>query len=34
VSVFAFDIAGDRIKHIWVVRNPEKLRPWSSVAGG
>jgi RNA polymerase sigma-70 factor (ECF subfamily) len=28
VTVFAFDVAGDRIKHIWVVRNPEKLRPW------
>ncbi len=30
VSVFAFDIADDRIKHIWVVRNPEKLRPWTA----
>ena len=30
VTVFAFDIAGDRIKHIWVVRNPEKLRPWTT----
>jgi RNA polymerase sigma factor (sigma-70 family) len=28
VTVFAFDIAGDRIKHIWVIRNPDKLRPW------
>ena len=28
VTVFAFEVAGDRIKHIWVVRNPEKLRPW------
>jgi RNA polymerase sigma factor (sigma-70 family) len=28
VTVFAFEIAGDRIKSIWVVRNPEKLRPW------
>jgi RNA polymerase sigma-70 factor (ECF subfamily) len=27
-TVFAFDIAGDRIKHIWAVRNPDKLRPW------
>jgi Transposase IS116/IS110/IS902 family len=27
VTVFAFDIAGDRIKHIWAVRNPEKRRP-------
>ena len=30
VTVFAFDVAGDRIKHIWVVRNPEKLRPWAT----
>jgi RNA polymerase sigma-70 factor (ECF subfamily) len=29
VSVVAFDIAGDRIKHIWAVRNPDKLRPWT-----
>ena len=31
VTVFAFDIAGDRIKHIWAVRNPEKLRPWTTA---
>ena len=30
VTVFAFHIAGDRIKHIWAVRNPEKLRPWTT----
>jgi RNA polymerase sigma factor (sigma-70 family) len=30
VTVFAFDVAGGRIRHIWVVRNPEKLRPWTS----
>jgi RNA polymerase sigma factor (sigma-70 family) len=30
VTVFAFDVAGDRIRHIWVVRNPEKLRPWTT----
>ena len=30
VTVFAFDIAGDRIKRIWAVRNPEKLRPWAT----
>ena len=30
VTVFAFDIADDRIKHIWVIRNPEKLRPWTT----
>lgn len=29
VTVFAFEIAGGRIKHIWAVRNPEKLRPWT-----
>jgi RNA polymerase sigma factor (sigma-70 family) len=29
VTVFAFDIAGGRIKHIWAVRNPDKLRPWA-----
>jgi RNA polymerase sigma-70 factor (ECF subfamily) len=28
VTVFAFDVAGDRIRHIWVVRNPEKLHRW------
>ena len=30
VTVYAFDIADDRIKHIWAVRNPEKLRPWTT----
>src|SRR5690348_5499408 len=30
VTVFAFEVTGDRIKHIWVVRNPEKLRPWTT----
>jgi hypothetical protein len=30
VSVLAFDVGGDRIKHIWAVRNPEKLRPWTA----
>ena len=29
VTVFAFDVADDRIKRIWVIRNPEKLRPWT-----
>jgi len=29
VTVFAFDVAGGRITHIWAVRNPEKLRPWA-----
>jgi RNA polymerase sigma factor (sigma-70 family) len=31
VTVFAFDVAGDRIRHIWVVRNPDKLRPWTTT---
>jgi hypothetical protein len=29
VTVFAFDLAGERIRRIWAVRNPEKLRPWT-----
>ncbi|MEV6494525.1 RNA polymerase subunit sigma-24, partial [Actinoplanes sp. NPDC051633] len=28
IVVYAFDIAGDRIKHIWAVLNPEKLHAW------
>jgi RNA polymerase sigma factor (sigma-70 family) len=31
ITVFAFELAGDRIKHIWTVRNPEKLRPWRTI---
>ncbi|MFC8125234.1 RNA polymerase sigma factor SigJ [Streptomyces sp. NPDC057302] len=27
-TVFAFEIVGDRIRNIWAVRNPEKLRRW------
>jgi RNA polymerase sigma factor (sigma-70 family) len=30
VVVMAFDVAGDRIKHIWAVLNPDKLRPWTT----
>jgi RNA polymerase sigma-70 factor (ECF subfamily) len=30
VTVFAFDIAGDKITRIWAVRNPDKLRPWTT----
>jgi len=30
VTVFAFEVAGDRIKHIWATRNPDKLRPWTT----
>ncbi|MDW6062624.1 RNA polymerase sigma factor SigJ [Streptomyces sp. FXJ1.4098] len=29
VSVYAFDVVGDRIKRIWAVLNPDKLRPWT-----
>ncbi|GGS18329.1 RNA polymerase sigma24 factor [Streptomyces aureoverticillatus] len=29
VSVLAFDFADNRITHLWAVRNPEKLRPWT-----
>ncbi|WP_328913003.1 MULTISPECIES: RNA polymerase sigma factor SigJ [unclassified Streptomyces] len=29
VTVFAFDIAAPRITHIWVIRNPQKLHPWT-----
>jgi len=31
VTVIAFDVVGDRITHIWAVRNPDKLRPWTSM---
>jgi hypothetical protein len=31
VTVMAFEVAGDRIKHIWAVRNPDKLRPWTGL---
>jgi RNA polymerase sigma-70 factor, ECF subfamily len=30
VTVMAFDVADGRIRHIWAVRNPEKLRPWTA----
>jgi RNA polymerase sigma-70 factor (ECF subfamily) len=30
VTVFAFDIAGDQITRIWAIRNPDKLRPWTT----
>jgi RNA polymerase sigma-70 factor (ECF subfamily) len=31
VTVFAFEVTDSRIKHIWVMRNPEKLRPWMAT---
>src|SRR5262249_21226356 len=33
VTVFAFEVAGDRIRHIWVVRNPENLPPGPTGPG-
>ncbi|NUP48828.1 MAG: RNA polymerase sigma factor SigJ [Catenulispora sp.] len=30
VTVFAFDVTEDRIRRIWVMRNPEKLRQWTN----
>jgi RNA polymerase sigma factor (sigma-70 family) len=30
VTVFAFDVTDGHISHIWAVRNPDKLRPWTS----
>ena len=30
VAVLAFDVVDERIKHIWAVRNPEKLRAWTT----
>jgi RNA polymerase sigma factor (sigma-70 family) len=29
-AVFAFDIAAEKIKYVWGIRNPEKLRPWTT----
>jgi RNA polymerase sigma-70 factor (ECF subfamily) len=31
VTVFAFDLAGEVITHIWAVRNPVKLRSWTNA---
>jgi RNA polymerase sigma-70 factor (ECF subfamily) len=30
VTVMAFDVAADLVTHVWAVRNPEKLRPWTA----
>ncbi|MFC0509060.1 RNA polymerase sigma factor SigJ [Micromonospora costi] len=29
-AVLAFDVVGDRVRRIWVMRNPEKLRLWTA----
>ncbi len=34
VSVVAFTVTGNRITHIWAIRNPEKLRSWSTKRQG
>jgi hypothetical protein len=30
VTVLAFGITGDQTTCIWAVRNPDKLRPWTT----
>jgi hypothetical protein len=30
VTVFAFDVTDNRITRIWAIRNPDKLRPWTT----
>jgi RNA polymerase sigma-70 factor, ECF subfamily len=30
VTVYSFEIVDDRIRHIWAIRNPDKLLPWTS----
>ena len=30
-AVFAFDFAGDQIRRVWAVLNPDKLRPWTTT---
>ncbi|AXB41667.1 RNA polymerase sigma factor SigJ [Amycolatopsis albispora] len=34
VTVYAFDLDGERIRNIWAVRNPEKLRLWNTRRAG
>lgn len=34
LTVASFDVAEGRVARIWVVRNPEKLRPWATRSGG
>ncbi|MER6332886.1 RNA polymerase sigma factor SigJ [Streptomyces sp. NPDC001034] len=33
VAVFAFDVVDDRIRSVWAVRNPDKLRSWRGGGG-
>jgi RNA polymerase sigma factor (sigma-70 family) len=30
IAVYAFEVAGDQIKHVWTILNPDKLRPWTT----
>jgi len=30
ITVWAFEIDGERIKRIWAMRNPDKLHPWTT----
>jgi hypothetical protein len=30
VTVFAFAVTDGQITHIWAIRNPSKLRPWTT----
>lgn len=30
LTVLAFETAGNHITHIWAIRNPDKLRPWTT----
>ncbi|MDX3484620.1 RNA polymerase sigma factor SigJ [Streptomyces sp. ID05-18] len=34
LTVASFDVTEGRVARIWVVRNPEKLRPWVTRSGG
>ncbi|MGX6600734.1 RNA polymerase sigma factor SigJ [Micromonosporaceae bacterium Da 78-11] len=34
VLVMAFDVSADRIRRIWAIRNPDKLRRWTASARG
>ena len=33
VTVFAFDVAGDRIKHIWAIRKPRETPALDCLTG-
>ena len=31
LAVFAYEITGDRVRRVWAIRNPDKLRPWNRL---